>query len=111
MPRIAQLITKFSRSDVTTLLKRARVVHKDAGLDFKSAPRKLEYARILIIIPRKYGTAPKRNLLRRRIKSVFYQEKLFEQPNDVVVFAKPAAQPYTFTEIKQLLIKHLVTKS
>lgn len=104
MPRIARLITKFLRSEILTLFSVARLVHKSAGLDIKIAPRAGCHAHILIVIPRKYGTAPQRNLLRRRIKSIFYQEKLFEQAYDFLIFAKPAAKNYTFDCIRDLLI-------
>ena len=46
------------------------------------------YAKILIVTPKKIGSAPVRNLLKRRLKSIFYEEKLYERPTPTLSSAR-----------------------
>ncbi len=85
--------------------KTARAFVRHAGFVILAAPRTRETARVLIVIPKKVGNAPTRNKLRRQIKSIFYEEKLFERGNDWVVIVKPAATHLSFAQIKELLLK------
>ena len=51
------------------------------------------FGRILLITSAKVGNAPERNLLRRRSKAIFYQEKMFTQGlHYVAIFKKPATK-------------------
>ena len=63
------------------------------------APAQKTAGRILLIVPKYFGNAPKRNQLKRRLKSVFINNKLFEYKFDVSV--KPAnKQNISFADIK-----------
>jgi ribonuclease P protein component len=53
------------------------------------------------------GTAPERNKVRRRLKAIFYEEKLFDQGYDCVVIVKKPGVLLTFDQWKQLLIESL----
>jgi len=60
--------------------------------------------RILVVTPKKIGSSPQRNRIRRRLKAIFYEEKLFERGIDVIVFVKKKGIELTFNQLKKLLI-------
>jgi len=55
-------------------------------LSSEELDEKPSFGKILIIIPGKTGNAIKRNKIRRQIKAIFYEEKLFEKPDILVIF-------------------------
>lgn len=85
----ANLLTKFKSSETQQLFKNIKFRYKIMGLEILLAPRSLkEYSRILISIPKKAGNSPQRNKFRRRVKAIFYEEKLFESKFDWIVLAR-----------------------
>ena len=100
---IARAITSFTSKEIRKLIYQARPVYTGNGLDIKVMPIKETFARILIVTPRKIGSAPQRNLLKRRIKSLFYEEKYYEQPFCVVVFCKKGSADLSFDQLKGIL--------
>lgn len=97
-------MTRLSRTEVLSLLKNARMVCRHVGLDVRAAQRSADLGKILIIIPRKVGSAPERNLIRRRIKAVFYEERFFELPFDWVFFVKPEATAWHFSQMREHML-------
>lgn len=108
MPRIARLITSFSSKEISNLLKSARIATRHPGLDIRVAASSAAYARVLVITPRKMGTAPERNKIRRRIKAIFYTNKLFDNKKDVIVYCKKGCSEISFNEL-MLLVGHAAT--
>ena len=104
MPRIARRITQWSQKDITTLFRASQYVLRHPGIDIKKAPKTSDIGRVLIVIPRKVGTAPQRNLIRRRIKAVFYENRLFDYPYDWLFFIKPAACALAFSDFQELIV-------
>lgn len=102
---IARLITVFDKREIRELFKTAKTQVKDHGLEIRLAPKKLAYGRILIVTPRKAGNAVERNRIRRRLKSIFFEQRLYEQPFDCIVLVTKAAITLSFEELKQLLLK------
>lgn len=102
---LARALTQFSQEEVKALFQAARTVLREKGLEIRKTAINNSFGRILIIIPKKVGNAPKRNLIRRRIKSIFYQEKLYEKKYDFICFVYPYAAQLTFIDLKELLIK------
>ncbi len=117
---LARAITQFRRNEIIALLKAARLVLRTQELDIRAAssfqtplcqnssensPNCSEsYSRVLIIIPRAVGNAPERNLLRRRIKSIFYEEKIYTFPYDFVIFLKKESKKLSFEQLKQYIL-------
>ena len=103
-----QSITRLTAPERKSLLKTARLVLNQPQLDIRAKKRDSELprlpGRILIVTSRKVGTAPKRNLLRRRLKAIFYEEKLFQHSYDVVVYCRKSATDLSFEELKTLLL-------
>lgn len=100
---IARNITKFTKQEIDTFFKTARRVKQAAGFIVLKSPRQSTRGRILIIIPKKVGSAPQRNKLRRQIRSIFYEQRLYEGDYDWAVLVKPPIKPLTFAQIKELL--------
>lgn len=106
MANIARDITKFSsKKAIDELFKKARRVIKHSGLHILIAPKTESFGRILIIASRKTGNAPERNKIRRRLKSIFYEEKLYEKDLDCIVIVKREGTALPFVELKELLLK------
>jgi ribonuclease P protein component len=104
MSSIARKITQFSRHEVNELFTRARRITKNTSFLLLAAPRTLDFGRVLIVISRKVGNAPERNKVRRRIKAIFYQEKLFLSHADSIMIVYKDAVNASFDQLKALLL-------
>lgn len=96
-------ITRFSKQEIDDLWKNARRVIKHPSIHILKAPQQTKQGRMLIVISRKVGTAPERNLLRRRLKSIFYEEKMFDRGVNIIAIARPGAPELSFELLKELL--------
>lgn len=63
------------------------------------------FGRILAVVSRKYGNAPERNLIKRRLKAIFWEERLYEKNIDFAVIARPAGKLYDFEQLKKLVLE------
>ncbi len=99
----AREVSRFSRTQVQEIFKKAQRVLKLSGLIFLCAHRAKEYGRILIVTPAAMGTAPERNKIRRQLKALFYEKQFFTQGYDMVVLVKKEARELSFEELAHLL--------
>lgn len=106
-PRIAKLITNFKKIEIQQLFKSINKICRYQGLDIKIAPTNHIIGRLLIITPKKIGNAPERNLIKRRLKSIFYQEKIYEHPFNWVFFCKKETILINFDNLKEMILKCL----
>lgn len=105
MPSIVRKISKFTKSEVDYLFQNARRVFRDQHCTILVAPRqKDDLGRVLVIASRKVGNAPERNLIRRRIKAIFYEEKLYSLNFDCVVIAYSKIVSLPFDQLKSILL-------
>jgi ribonuclease P protein component len=102
MAAIIRKISQFSKSEIDSLWKRARRVVRHGGLDLLKAPRSSDIGRILMVIPKRIGNAPTRNKLRRQIRHLFYEHKLYTGDSDWIVVARPGAQELSYTKLQEL---------
>ncbi|MGE0207210.1 MAG: ribonuclease P protein component [Candidatus Babeliales bacterium] len=105
MPSFVRSLSQFLPHELRNLFKTAQTTLIENGLTIKLAPKSKEFGRILIVTPRKSGNAVQRNRIRRRLKSIFYQEKLFERGSDCIVFVGAQAPLLAFDDLKNLLLK------
>lgn len=98
-------ISSFTKDEIQALFKAARTIIISHGLTIKVAPKKYPIGRILVVIPKKAGNAIKRNLLRRRLKAIFFENNLFMQPFDCIIFAAQEATELSFSALHELLTK------
>jgi ribonuclease P protein component len=105
MPSIMREISKFTKREIDHLFQHARRIARTQACTILVAPRqKKEFGRVLIVASRKVGNAPERNLIRRRIKSIFYEEKLFALNFDCVVIVYKKMVDLPFDQLKSLLL-------
>ncbi len=105
MAGIAGLITKFTQKEVDQLFKLSHRIFHTKQATILAAPRTKEYARLLIITSHRSGGAVERNLLRRRLRHIFYQEKLFDLLRfDIIFIAKKPITTLTFAELKEVFL-------
>lgn len=94
--------SSFTKKEIEKLYKGAKF--RTEWFDVIFSPKNKDFARILIVTSKKIGNAPKRNKLKRRIRSIFFEEKLFNSGSDCIFIAKKLAINLTFKELKDLLI-------
>lgn len=106
MPNLSSKISVFTNSQVSEILKKAKRVLKHPGLDIlcHPSPISLDKGRILVITSAKVGNSVQRNLIRRRIKAIFYEEKLYENKCDYICIIKRPGINLTFEQLKEILL-------
>ena len=105
MKDVAKQISRFTKSEIDLLFKHGKAVYKSKEFVILTAPCLALSSRILLITSRKVGNAPERNLLRRRGRAIFYEEKLFERQKHCVVIFKAPAKSLSFDQFKEILKK------
>ena len=103
MPSCARAITSFSPEERRKLFNTARNVIYHSGLDVRIAHTTNPLARILIVTPKRCGNAPQRNRIRRRLKALFYEEKLYQRSYDILVLCKKSGIDLTYQELRAFL--------
>jgi ribonuclease P protein component len=101
---IAKKISKFTKREIDYLFQHARRFIKTKECVILLAPRQQDFGRVLIVASRKVGNAPERNLIRRRIKSIFYEEQLFEHLFDCAVITYKPMVDLPFDQLKNLIL-------
>jgi ribonuclease P protein component len=97
---------KITASERKKLFKEARLVHRQPELDIRLLKKDKETSplgRILVVTPKKIGNAPKRNLIRRRLKSLFHEEGWDQRPYDLLIYCQKGSADLSFQELKQIL--------
>ena len=103
--KISKQLSKFSKKELDYFFNVAKSPKKNQAFTFLTAPAQAQFGKILIVISAKYGNAPQRNLLRRRLKAIFWEEKLYEKQIDFAVIARPAGKSYDFDQLKKVLLE------
>lgn len=70
-------------------------------------PTNRDHGKLLIITPRAAGKAHQRNLLRRRIKSIYYQHELYKTPIYHLLVVYKEATRLTYDQLKEFLTKNI----
>ncbi len=97
-------LSKFTRNDLNTFFKSVKKKKKDKGLEIYASPKFFDYSRILVVTPRKAGSAAKRNRIRRRLKSIFFENKYFQKiAFDIVIVVRKDAINLNFEKLRTLL--------
>lgn len=105
---VAPYISHFKQQEIRSIFRKAQKVYADQGLVLLASPSNKEFGRILVVTSRKVGTAPERNKIRRRLKSIYYQEKLFTKKIDCIVIVKKPGIAYPFQKLSEI-VQHALT--
>ena len=105
MQNASKNLSKFKRKELDHFFNTATCKKKNQAFTFLTSPAiDLPFGRILVIASRKYGNSPERNLLKRRCKAIFWEEKLYEKKIDLIIIARPSGKKYDFAQLKELLL-------
>lgn len=92
-------LSSFTAKEIEQFFRSVTFSYKSADLKFMFAPAQKTNARILLVVPKYFGNAPKRNQLKRRLKSIFISNQLFKHSFDVSI--KPVTKNnINFAEIQ-----------
>jgi len=97
-------LTSFTKEEIHNLFSRAVTCLRHTNLDIRKAPAAQPYGKLLLVIPRIVGSAPTRNKMRRRLKSIFYQHKIFDRGYDLIIIVKKGAIDLPFNDLEQILL-------
>jgi len=90
--------------DIEKIIKRKDTVGDAYFVVYKLDQPTIPHLRFAVSVPKKYGNAVQRNLIRRRIREIVAHAEL--KPNyDYFIVVKPNAAPLTFDEIRADLHK------
>ncbi|MBM18317.1 MAG: ribonuclease P protein component [Epsilonproteobacteria bacterium] len=106
--KISNNLSKFSKKELDSFFKHAKRVYRNQAFTILANPKQQDIARILVIIPKKYGNAPARNLIKRRLKSIFWEEQLYTKKNDIIFIVRPDAKKLSFQDLKNVCLKYIV---
>lgn len=101
---VAKRLSKFTKREIDHLFQHARRIFRSQECTILVAPRQAEFGRVLIIASRKVGNAPQRNLIRRRIKAIFYEEKLYDRSFDCAIIVQKKAVDLSFDGLKTIIL-------
>lgn len=104
---VARLITSFTKAQAWALFKKSTPIIKTTFFDLRQSPKNDPIGRFLIIVPKKVGNAPERNLIRRRLKDIFYKNELYKLNFDWIIFAKPNILKLSFGKLSFLILSHI----
>ncbi|MFA5075433.1 MAG: ribonuclease P protein component [Candidatus Babeliales bacterium] len=98
----------FSKKEIDSVFKIAKIKYQISGLKLLQASQNnFDYGKLLIIIPAKTGKAHDRNLIKRRIKAIFYEQKLYEKSINSIIFVYKPALNLTFEQLKDFLVQNI----
>ncbi|MCF7799960.1 ribonuclease P protein component [Candidatus Babeliales bacterium] len=98
----------FSKKEIDSAFKDAKIKKQDLGLKLLQAKQEnLDFGKLLIIIPARTGKAHDRNLIKRRIKAIFYEHKLYQKPIISIIFVYKPALNLTFEQLKDFLVQNV----
>jgi ribonuclease P protein component len=94
----------FSKKEIAEVFKRTKLIYQNQSIKILKCNETLEHGKILIITPRTSGKAHDRNLFRRRVKAIFYEEKLYENKYNFVIIAYKNLPELDFETLKTTLM-------
>lgn len=108
-------LTKFKESEVRSHFRSSKIVVKNLGLEFFLAPSSHPHGRVLVVTPKKSGSSVERNLVRRRIKSIFRECGYYKFNVDWLIIIRKDAIHMPFenlkTEMRNVFEKYQVIDS
>lgn len=96
---------RFSRQEVQDSFKHCVLKTRYHGLKVLQDTRPgREYGKLLVVTPKASGKAHDRNLLRRRLKAIFYEQQLYKIPVITVIIVNNRAININFETLKNFLV-------
>ncbi len=94
--------------EVVCAFKHTRLKKYFGGLKLVYAPAScsspdLAHGKLLVVTPRACGKAHDRNRIKRQLRSIFYEEKLYTTPLLWIIFVRKDAMKLDFAALKKFL--------
>ncbi len=105
MISLGRHISLWNNDERLIALSQARPVFRSQNFDVRIMPKQGPIARLIVITPKKVGSAPMRNLLKRRSKSIFYQDKMHTSANDWIIFFLPSHSILGYEKLRSQLLE------
>ncbi len=101
---------RFEKKEIDSTFQNSIQKASIDGLKLLQAPIQKEaqsFGKLLIMTSRKVGKACKRNKIRRQLKSIFYQKKLYEKQFNSILIVYKASLNLTFEELEKFLLENI----
>ncbi len=100
-------ISSFSKIEIARLFKEATVKVRYPGVRILAGPLfpGQLYAKLLMVVSRRVGNAPQRNLIKRRLRAIFKEERLFLGMYNLTIIVDNRVIALPFTHLKALMLK------
>lgn len=102
----------LTKDEIAQAFRQARLFCSQRGLKILQAPLQLNnesaddnHGKMLVITPKKSGKAHDRNKIKRQLKALFYEEKLYETKSIFIVLVYKNAMSLSFDDIKDIVKK------
>lgn len=105
MVSLGRHISLWKKDERLKALSQARPIFRSPLFDIRILPKQDEIARIIVITPKKVGSAPYRNLLKRRSRSIFYQEKMYQSSFDWIIFFRPSKSILDYKNLHEKFVE------
>ncbi|KKP22559.1 MAG: hypothetical protein SZ59_C0005G0024 [candidate division TM6 bacterium GW2011_GWF2_28_16] len=101
---------RFEKKEIDSTFSNSQTKGYITGLKLLQAPvqnKDQEFGKLLIIASRKTGKACKRNKIRRQLRSIFYENKLYQKQVNSIIFIYKQALNLSFDNLKDFLQKNI----
>lgn len=104
MKVIPKRLSHFGKNEVSRFFKTAKRGFRSPSLDILLLPQTYATGRMLAVISAKIAHAQLRNSIRRRLKAIFYEEKLYMRGYDFIIICKTQALHLPFHKLKDITL-------
>lgn len=89
-------LTRFKKKEIDDLFKRSKRLGSNQGLTILGGKSAFSYGKILVIIPKTVGSAPIRNQIKRRLKTIFYEQRFYQRGLDAIILVRKQGARYSY---------------
>lgn len=97
------------KKELVLIFKTAKPVLRHPAFDIKKAVLESKHGHLIVVTPRSIGNAPQRNLVRRRLKAIFYEKGFKKKDVAWIIFVKKEACLLSFAELQKIVCGALAT--
>lgn len=100
----------INSKEAKTVFQNSEIILRSTYLNIRarSLTSKDQLGKLLIVVSKKIGNAVVRNLVKRRLKAIFYQEELYKYNAHIMVICKPNIEKISYKELKDLLLNNIL---
>ncbi len=104
---IPKKLSSFSKIEIARLFKESILKVRYPGVRILAGPllEDQPYAKLLMVVSRRVGNAPERNLIKRRLRVIFRNERLFLGKNHLTVIVDNRVLLLSFQKLRALMLK------